>query len=452
MIKTIIGVVGGAILALGSFFTGHITQPVVTPAPQLGSFSPTGSGTYRLQSSVGVSNTSIALSAFKEPVSNIPYTMSYLGSTVGYGTIDPQTSRSEFISFTGITQNSNGTALLTGVTRGLTRTPAGSLCTASTTLAQAHSGQSIFILSDSPCLFAEYYVLRNNATSTGILTFSSTTPPRYDQTGAQSTGTYIATTSEFASIEYVNKTSFAGTSNATESVKGISELATALEQASSTILGATGAGVVMQARYATDTPLSGCAVGYTATAGAGCSVIARLTGKIRQTWLDLTEQFTFSGKLLSTASSTFTATTTFNGSNVLSNAVIFNNVPYAFPSSQGAASSFAKNDGSGNISWATSGLTSALSTTTTFAAPTANPSTATKTVTCVSPKLVSGGGVSGIPIPACSSGNCSATTIVDNYPSSGSAWTVTLSCFTTGSAGTTCNAGTVTIYAECVNP
>ena len=133
----------------------------------LGAFSPTGGGTYRLRSSAGSTDTTIRLSSFKEPVSNIKFTMSYIGSTIGYGTLDPQTTKSEFISFTGITQNSDGTADLTGVSRGLTRTPAASSCTASTTLASFHPGQSIFILSDNPCLFSEYAVKRNNETITG---------------------------------------------------------------------------------------------------------------------------------------------------------------------------------------------------------------------------------------------------------------------------------------------
>jgi len=133
----------------------------------LGAFSPTGGGTYRLKTSIGTTDTTIPLSSFKEPVSNTLYTMSYLGSTIGYGTVDPSTTRSEFVSFSGITQNSDGSASITGVSRGLTRTPAGSSCTASTTLAQRHPGQSAFILSDSPCFFAEYPVKRNDETITG---------------------------------------------------------------------------------------------------------------------------------------------------------------------------------------------------------------------------------------------------------------------------------------------
>lgn len=136
-----------------------------------GAYGITGGGTYRLKASIASSDTSVSLSSFKEPVSDLPYTMSYLNTTVGYGTIDPQTTRPEFISFTGITQNSDGSATLSGVTRGLTRSPQGISCTASSTLAVRHPGQSIFILSDSPCHFAEYGVKRNDETVTGQWSF-----------------------------------------------------------------------------------------------------------------------------------------------------------------------------------------------------------------------------------------------------------------------------------------
>lgn len=207
---------------------------------QTGAFAPTGGETYRLRNSIASNATSITLSSFKEPVSNIPYTMSYLGSEIGYGTINPGVpGRSEFISFTGITQHASGTAMLTGVTRGLTRTPGGGYCTASTTLAMAHAGQSTFILSDSPCLFAEYAVKRNDETITGQWTFNS------------------------FPITPQNSTS-------TESLTGIVELATALEGASST---PTGTGpLVLQAKNATST--------YNSATAALKVVVTQNDGKI----------------------------------------------------------------------------------------------------------------------------------------------------------------------------
>jgi hypothetical protein len=158
-----------AIATVVSSWAGVVPQTAQAPteADTFGAYNVSGGGTYRLKASLGVSDATISLSSFKEPISNTPYTMAYINTSIAYGTVDPQTSRSEFISFTGITQNTDGSARLTGVTRGLTRTPAGSACTASTTLAQRHPGQAIFILSDSPCHFAEYTVRRNDETITG---------------------------------------------------------------------------------------------------------------------------------------------------------------------------------------------------------------------------------------------------------------------------------------------
>jgi len=295
--NTLVAIISAAFISLtGLLGFSYLSQPEV--APSFGStFNPAGGLTYRLNSSIGTSDTTLTLSSFKNRT-NIGLTMSNLNTDIAYATIDPQSSRSEFISFTGVTQNSDGTATITGVTRGLADIYPFS---ASTTMRQTHPGQSIFILSDSPSLFNEYYVLRNNSTSTGILVFSSTTPPRLDATAAQGTGTFIATTSEFASVEYVNEVALTSAPNAGETVKGVVELATALESASSTILGSTGAGLVLQARYATETPQNCTSV--------GCIVVSNIGGKIRQSFLDLTEHFIFTSLFATSASSTNATTT-----------------------------------------------------------------------------------------------------------------------------------------------
>ncbi len=128
-----------------------------------------GGQTYNLGSSVGSTDTSILLSSFTEPVSETPYTMALLNSEIVYGTIAPGTSSSEFISFTGITQNANGTALLTGVTRGLQKKYP---YTTSVTFKLPHSGQSIFILSDAPQVFNEYAALKNENVFDEVNTFT----------------------------------------------------------------------------------------------------------------------------------------------------------------------------------------------------------------------------------------------------------------------------------------
>lgn len=320
MIKALLGLLLAGVVMIGGVLVTQNTQPIQPDQPNqpnFGSFGPTGGSTYRLGQSVGTTDTTIKLSSFKEPVSNIPYTMAYLNSDIIYGTLSPQSSFSEFISASGITQNSDGSATLTGVVRGLSRTPAGSNCVASTTLAQAHAGQSIFIISNSPCFYSEYTPLRTAATSSAVLVFSSTSPPRLDQPGAQASGSYISTTSEFATFALVAAVGNAGTVNATAAVKGIVQLATGLQQASSTLTGSTGASLALITSNATDTPQSGCAAGFTSTAGAGCSVIAQLTGKIRQAFINLTEAYTWTGTHIFNGLTTFNATSTIATSTVL---------------------------------------------------------------------------------------------------------------------------------------
>lgn len=106
-----------------------------------------GGKTYHLESTITSSQTTIDLRSFKEPVTGDDVTMALMNSTIAYGTLDPKTDRSEFISFTGITQNSDGTAILTGVTRGLKR---GYDFTSSNDFKLSHQAGSKFILSDSP--------------------------------------------------------------------------------------------------------------------------------------------------------------------------------------------------------------------------------------------------------------------------------------------------------------
>lgn len=132
-------------------------------------FNPVGGGTYTLNASIGSTDTSITLSSFLEPVSGVPYTMVLMNTDIAYGTIAPRTNSSEFISFTGITQNANGTATLTGVTRGLQKK---SPFTTSATFKLPHAGQSVFILSDVPQIFAQYPSKTNTETVSGDWTFT----------------------------------------------------------------------------------------------------------------------------------------------------------------------------------------------------------------------------------------------------------------------------------------
>lgn len=303
--------------------------------PSFGAFGPSGGGTYRLGQSIGTSDTSIKLSSFKEPTSNIPYTMSYLNSATGYGTLSPQSSISEFISFSGITQNSDGSAVLTGVTRGLSRTPAGSSCVASTTLATSHAGQSIFILSNSPCFYAEYAVKQNNETISGTWTFNTASPPQY------SAG-YTASGNQFVSFAQLSATAIQGAPTSTFSALGLVRLATSLQVGSSTASSTNGlqggSPLVIPSKFSTTTP------GILCTGGVwNCIPVAQVSGKIAQAWLDLTAAFTWTGTHIFSGAVQIAAA----GANTLS----FNGLAYTFPAGRAASSTVLSEDGAGNLTF-----------------------------------------------------------------------------------------------------
>lgn len=134
-------------------------------------YNPAGGKTYTLSGSISSTATTFTLASFIEPVTGTPYTMALLNTQIVFGTIAPKTTSSEFISFTGIIQNANGTATLTGVTRGLAKKYP---FTTDSAYKLAHSGQTPFILSDAPQVFQEYVPLNNDATVGGLLTFLQT--------------------------------------------------------------------------------------------------------------------------------------------------------------------------------------------------------------------------------------------------------------------------------------
>lgn len=319
------------------------SAPLATAAPSYGAFNPTGGGTYYLSSTISSSQTTVKLSSFTEPTSGTPYTMAYLNSSIEYATIAPQTSQSEFVSFTGITQNADGSATLTGVVRGLSRSYP---YTASATFALPHAGQSRFILSDAPQVFNSYASLSNTQTFTGVNTFGSTTPPRYDADPVWAN----FSTQIFADVAYVNSVVAAGAANASETVKGIIQLATGAQAASGTSLGSTGARLALGNNLATSTPYN---------SGTNVIPVTGTSEKLSQLFLDLTQTFswsalhTFTAGLLTTASSTLNATTTIAASSVTNNALKLNTVPLQFPSSQCAAGQVWINNGSGVLSCGT---------------------------------------------------------------------------------------------------
>lgn len=201
-------------------------------------------------------------------------------------TLDSGTSITEYVCGTV-----SGTSV-TGMLRGV------SPVTGTTTVASlafAHRRGADVKITDWPTLGIVNNQLNGRETVPNLLS--------YDDKVLIVTG---SPTTTLATKYYVDNSVVSGAPNADTVTKGIVQIATAKQAASSTSLGTTGAADVLWSAYATDTPQA-CAN----TANGGCVAMTQL-GKntLRQTFLNLTEYFAFTGGVFSTNSTTTNATTT----------------------------------------------------------------------------------------------------------------------------------------------
>lgn len=158
------------------------------------------------------------------------------------------------------------------------------------------------------------------------------------------TGVLINTLSPSSTIAtkyYVDNVVVSGAPNASAIVKGIVQLATAAQAALGTILGSTGASLVLPASIATSTPYN---------SGLNVVPVTGTNEKLSQLFLDLTQAFTWTG-----AHTFNSATTTLNWNTVIAGSsahpVEINGIYYMFPASQSSGSSILTNNGSGTLSW-----------------------------------------------------------------------------------------------------
>ena len=178
--------------------------------------------------------TSIILTSLKLPNGATNIAMSDFG-TLGFITLEPGTVREENISFTGVTQNGDGTATLTGVTRGLnfvepyTNVPA---------FQYAHAGGSVGVISNSAPFLDRQSGKDNDETISGDWDFSIIAPSIPTMTSGD--------TGRAASIEYANALAIAGSPDSTLTVKGIVEIGTTAEIDAGTTTGATGASLAVR--------------------------------------------------------------------------------------------------------------------------------------------------------------------------------------------------------------
>ena len=234
-----------------------------------------------------------------------PIYMSNFGD-VGFATIEPGVpKKEENVSFTGITQNANGTAVLTGVLRGLLPVYPYS---ASSSLAIAHSGGVMLIISNSGAFYNQFAIANNTTTVQANWTFNSSSIPRFtsDTTNAQ----IAANGQNLVNYNTLASTSFVGAVNADLTHAGLVQLGTTAQIASGTSLGSTGASLFA----------SGGLYGSSSTARIQIPVTDS-NGKLDKNFINTSANYTFTGSN-TLASTTFTATTTFLGMVDLSSAVV----------------------------------------------------------------------------------------------------------------------------------
>lgn len=302
MKKAFLIIAGILLLAVGVLFGHSIISPSSEAYGSTG-FTPVQGQTYYLAGAgVTAAQNTITLSSFDLPDPNkTPITNSMFSGTQ-YGVLEAQTSKIENVTYTGVTQNANGTATLTGVSRGISFY---SPYAASSTLSLAHAGGATFILSNPAAFYAQFLTNTNGASILGTFTFASTSPPLYDNDPiwANFPGTTLA------DVNYVNSVVAAGCANGSQTVKGCVQLATQLQSASSTGTGSTGALLVGNNLYSTSSP---------GTAGLW-NVWTGNDGKIAATFLNGVENYIFNGLdtfnqgFIDNASSTFTSTVNLNG-------------------------------------------------------------------------------------------------------------------------------------------
>lgn len=234
--------------------TKYLGVAAIAIAITIGSFAHaanypiTGQNYYLAGAGVTSSQATVPLTSFKTPDGRA-ITMSMIGDK-GYGTLEPQSpAKTELITFTGVVQNGNGTATLTGVTRGIDFAYP---YAASTTLRQAHSGGATFIITNTPNWYYDVFPIQgdNNITI------------------------WPAASSSVASRGYVDYVAFngAGVINATTASKGVVQIGTGADAAASTLVGSTGATLAIPTSAATST--------WNSSTSGNVVLVTSLAGKI----------------------------------------------------------------------------------------------------------------------------------------------------------------------------
>lgn len=153
--------------------------------------------------------------------------------SIGFGTLEPGNGNlEEQMSFSGVTQNTNGTATLTGIKNVLFLSP----YTQTSGLAKTHAGSTTFIISNTSGFYDRFVAKDDDGTISETLTFTNPNYPRMD------TDTPFPTDDEqLATKGYADSLTFSGAPNASTTQKGIVQLPTQAQVDAKTAVGSTGA-------------------------------------------------------------------------------------------------------------------------------------------------------------------------------------------------------------------
>ncbi len=175
---------------------------------------------YSLSGAGAVSGaTSVTIQSMKDIDGN-DLVMSTAFGAKGFGTIEPGNGAlEEQIVFTGLTNNSNGTTTLTGVSSVSFLSP----YTETSGLSKTHAGSTTFVISNTSGYYDQFAAKADDATITGTYTFpTGAANPRIGSSYVAPTGAV-----QIATKQYVDDTASFGAPFASDTTNGILKLSLA---------------------------------------------------------------------------------------------------------------------------------------------------------------------------------------------------------------------------------
>jgi hypothetical protein len=257
--------------------------------------------------------------------------------TLVSGTDSAGTILSGFTCFTldegsSVAEDVCGTASSTSVTsmtRGISPTT-GTSSVAS--LQFAHRRGASVKITDAPQLPILSRIINGNETLPNVI--------RYD--ASISTSTVAANGTNLVDVALLNTIVLQGAPYATTSSAGLVQFATGAQLGLGTIQASAGIYLVPSAKFFNYTPQAATTVPVTLA-----------NGKLAQGFIDLTQDFLFSGRATTATTTILGVLTATNATTTLAattaKPLVLNGVSYFYPATQGAASSTLMNDGSGNL-------------------------------------------------------------------------------------------------------